>query len=70
MYDEHDVKPFVALGAGVAAVYLVASAWSVAMRDRRWARGVGGALCFAAALAVSFLAMDALDVMMLEGISL
>lgn len=70
VYDEHDVEPFVALGAGVAAVYLVASAWSVAMRDRRWARGVGGALCFAAALAVSFLAMDALDVMMLEGISL
>ncbi len=69
-YDEHDVEPFVALGAGVAAVYLVASAWSVAMRDRTWARALGGALCFAAALAVSFLAMDALDVMMLEGIHL
>lgn len=70
LYDEHDVGPFVALGAGVAAVYLVASAWSVAMKGRPWARALGAAVCFAAVLAVSFLAMDALDVMMLEGISL
>ena len=63
-------NPIVALGAGVAAVYLVASAWSVAMKGRPWARALGAAVCFAAALAVSFLAMDALDVMMLEGISL
>lgn len=70
LYDEHDVAPFLALGAGVAGVYLVASAWAVAMKHRPWGRAIGALLCFAAALSVSFLAMDALDVMMLEGISL
>lgn len=70
LYDEHDVAPFAALAAGVAGVYLVAAAWSVAMRERTAARAGGALVCLLAALAVSFLAMDGLDVMMLEGISL
>ena len=50
-------------------VYLVASAWSVAMKGTHGRRPARRRCALAAALAVSF-AMDALDVMMLEGISL
>jgi hypothetical protein len=69
-YDEHEVSPFLLLGAGALAVYLAATAWNV-VGSNRVALRVGRALvCMLAALAVSFLTMHTLDTMMLEGINL
>lgn len=70
LYDEHEMSPFLVLGGGALAVYLSASAWNVTGHDHPAARAWRGLVCLLAVLAVSFLAMDTLDPMMLEGISL
>ncbi len=70
LFDEHEMSPFLLLGAGSLGVYLAAAAWSVAGSARVSARIARGMLCLLAALAVAFLTMDALDPMMLEGINL
>jgi hypothetical protein len=69
-YDEHEISPFVSLGAGALAVYLVASALSVVGSASPPQRAARAALCLLAVLAVSFLTMDSFDPMMLEGIYL
>jgi hypothetical protein len=70
LYDDHEMGPFYALAGGALAVYLGASAWSVAGSQKISARVGRAIVCFFAALAVSFLAMDSIDPMMLEGINL
>ncbi len=70
LFDDHEVAPFMVLGAGSLAVYLSATAWSVAGSARIEARVLRAVVSLLAALAVAFLAMDTLDVMMLEGINL
>lgn len=68
--DGHEGAPFFALGAGTLGVYLAVTAAAV-MGSTRWpARIARAALGLLAVLAVSFLAMERLDVMMLEGINL
>lgn len=69
-YDEHEISPFVSLGAGALAVYLVATALSVVGGASPLRRAARGALCLLAVLAASFLTMDSFDPMMLEGINL
>lgn len=70
MFDEHEMSPFLVLGAGSLGVYLAAAAWSVAGSAHPAAKVGRAFVCFTAALAVAFLAMDTLDPMMLEGINL
>jgi hypothetical protein len=70
LYDDHEMGPFYALAGGGVAVYLGASAWSVVGSQKISARIGRAMVCFFAALAVSFLAMDSIDPMMLEGINL
>ncbi len=69
-YDGHEGAPFYALGGGTLAVYLAATAWSVAGSTHGLARAVRGVACGIAVLAVAYLAMEILDPMMLEGINL
>lgn len=68
--DGHEGGPFYLLGAGTLGVYLAMSASAVAGSSRWWAVTLRATLGLAAALAVSYLAMERLDVMMLEGIGL
>ncbi len=69
-HDDHDVRPFLALGAGALAVYLAAVAIAVVGSKHAVFRTLCGVACFAGVLAVSFLAMDRFDPGMLEGIGL
>lgn len=68
--DGHEGGPFYVLGAGTLAVYLALTAAALGGSPRPWARAARGALGLLAALSVSFLAMETLDTMMLEGIGL
>lgn len=68
--DGHEGGPFYVLGAGTLGVYLALTAAAVAGSTRGWVRAARGVLGLLAALSVSFLAMEGLDVMMLEGIGL
>ena len=70
LFDEHEMSPFLLLGAGSLGVYLASTAWSVAGSDRISARVARAVVCLVATLAVAFLTMDTLDPMMLEGINL
>jgi hypothetical protein len=70
MSDGHEAGPFFALGAGTLGVYLCLSAAAVVGSARWPMRALRGTLGLLAALAVSYLAMERLDVMMLEGINL
>jgi tetratricopeptide (TPR) repeat protein len=70
LYDDHEMGPFLMLGVGSLGVYLSATAWNVVGASSPAARIARAALCLVAVLAVSFLAMDTLDPMMLEGINL
>lgn len=68
--DGHGGGPFFALGAGTLGVYLAVTAAAVVGSERWPARVARAALGLLAVLAVSYLAMERLDVMMLEGINL
>ncbi len=68
--DDHEVSPFVVLGGGALAVYLVAVALNVVGGAGPAARAARAAVCAMAVLAVAYLAMLGLDPMMLEGIGL
>lgn len=68
--DGHEGGPFYVLGAGTLGVYLAVTAAAVAGPARWWAAIPRAMLGLLAALAVSYLAMERLDVMMLEGIGL
>jgi hypothetical protein len=68
--DGHEGGPFYVLGAGTLGVYLALTAAALAGSPRAWMRVARGVLGLLAALSVSFLAMEALDTMMLEGIGL
>ncbi|MEZ4410505.1 MAG: hypothetical protein R3A52_29095 [Polyangiales bacterium] len=70
MSDGHEGGPVYALGIGALGVYLVASAWGVVGAERASARAFRAACCMVGVLAVSFLVMEALDPMMLDGVSL
>ena len=69
-YEDHDVRPFYAFGVGALAVYLAASAWSLAGSRHAVLRVARALACAIAVLAVSFLAMHRFDAGMLEGINL
>ena len=68
--DDHEVSPFVVLGGGAFAVYLVAVALNVVGGAGAAARAARAAVCAMAVLGVAYLAMLGLDPMMLEGIGL
>ena len=68
--DGHEGGPFFALGAGTLGVYLAVTAAAVVGSARWPARAARALLGLLAVLAVSYLAMERLDVMMLEGINL
>lgn len=68
--DGHEGAPFYVLGAGALGVYLVGTVWAVLGSQRKFASTVRAVVCVLGVLAVSFLAMESLDPMMLDGISL
>lgn len=70
MYDGGRGAPFVALGAAVVPLVLVARAWSAVGSNARAARLARAAVCGAATIAAGFLVLEGLDPTYLEGFGL
>ncbi|MDB4942242.1 MAG: hypothetical protein JWP97_1776 [Labilithrix sp.] len=69
-YERGTSAPFLAFGAALVPVLLLARAWSAAGRRTVAARTLRAAVCAAGALGAAFLVLEAVDVAYLEGVGL
>jgi hypothetical protein len=69
-YEAGNAAPFLALGAAVLPVVLVARAWGAAGSTRAAARAGRALVCFVTVLAIGFVVLERIDPQYLGGFGL